>query len=212
MSANWEEQYKQGHGRYFPSEELVRFLGRTYGSMPNRKAALLSALDIGSGVGGNTWALAQWGFFTYGLEVSTEAIKLANIHSRLNGFEHAKEFRQYKAPSSVNLPARSVSLAIDIQTIQHLTDEEHLAMYTEIRRLLGYGGRFFTVHWAGMEEAADKIFPAHPELKKWKQAVFEIPVMLMNLDFRIAYCETVEKTYAHSSKPARWLVIEAVKP
>jgi hypothetical protein len=130
----------------------------------------------------------------------------------LNGFEHAKEFRQYKAPGSVNLPARSVSLAIDIQTIQHLTDEEHLAMYAEIHRLLGYGGRFFAVHWAGAEEAAEKIFPVHPELKKWKQAVFEIPVMLMNLDFRVTYCETVERTYAHSSKPARWLVLEAVKP
>lgn len=212
MSELWDEQYKNGQGRYFPNEELVRFLGRTYGPMPNKKGGLLTAIDIGSGVGGNTWALAQWRFFTYGLEVSAEAIRLANDHAVLNRFQAMKEFRQYKAPGPVNLPARSASLVIDIQTIQHLTDEEHVAMYTEIRRLLGHGGRFFAVHWAGTEEAAEKIFPAHPELKKWKQAVFEIPVILMNLDFRVTYCETIERTYAHSQKPARWLVLEAVKP
>lgn len=212
MSATWEEQYKNGQGRFWPNEELVRYLGRTYGPMPQRKAAGLTAVEIGSGVGGNVWALAQWGFFVYGLELSPEAIRLGLEHAKRNGFEHAKEYRQFKAPALIHLPAKSANLVLDVQTLQHLDDQAHLGMYAEAHRILAHGGRFFTCHWAGTEEAAEKIFPAHPELKKWKQAVFEIPVMLMNLDFRIAYCETIERTYAHSSKPARWLVVEAVKP
>lgn len=208
----WDEQYKAGQGRFWPNEELVRYLGRTYGPMPMKKAAGLTALEIGSGVGGNVWALSQWWFFTYGLELSAEAIKIGLQHAKQNGFEHTKEYRQYKAPGPINLPARSVNLVIDIQTMQHLTDGEHLTMYAEVHRLLAHGGRFFSVHWCGSVEAAEKIFPAHPELTKWKQAVFEVPVMLMNQDFRVAYCETVERTYAHSKDPARWLVVEAVKP
>jgi SAM-dependent methyltransferase len=158
------------------------------------------------------WALAQWGFFVYGLELSAEAIKIAGVHSKLNGFSLSKEYRQYKAPGPINLPAKSVNLIIDVQTMQHLTDEEHITMYAEAHRLLAHGGRFFQVHWCGSVEAAEKIFPAHSELVKWKQAAFDVPVMLMNQDFRIAYCETVERTYAHSKDSARWLVVEAVKP
>ena len=62
----WDQQYRDGQGRYFPNEELVRFLGRTYGPMPDQKGSGLTAVEIGSGVGGNAWALAKWGFFTYG--------------------------------------------------------------------------------------------------------------------------------------------------
>lgn len=212
MSANWDDQYKQGQGRYFPNEELVRFLGRHYGPMPQKKGSGLTAIEIGSGVGGNVWALSQWGFFTYGLELSAEAIRIGVQHAKLNGFEHDKAYRQYKAPGTVHLPAKSANLVIDVQTLQHVTDEEHLDMYAEVHRLLVHGGRFFSVHWCGSVEAAEKIFPAHPELKHQKQALFDVPVMLMNQEFRIEYCETVEKTYANSKDPARWLVIEAVKP
>jgi SAM-dependent methyltransferase len=212
MSQQWDDQYKNGQGRFWPNEELVRFLGRTYGPMPQKKASGLTAIEIGSGVGGNVWALSQWGFFTYGLELSAEAIKIGMEHAKRNGFEHYKEYRQYKAPGTVHLPAKSASLAVDVQTMQHLTDEEHLTMYAEVHRLLAHGGHFFSVHWCGSVEAAETIFPAHPELSQWKQALFEVPVMLMNQDFRVSYCETVERTYAHAKDPARWLVVEAVKP
>lgn len=157
-------------------------------------------------------ALAEWGFFTYGLDVSHEAIKIGVEYAKRKGFEHDKDYRQYQAPGTVHLPAKSANLILDIQTMQHLDKVAHDDMYHEVYRLLAHGGRFFSVHWSGSVEAVEKIFPAHPELKTWIHAVFDVPVMLMNHDFRIAYCETVEKTYANSSRPAKWVIVEAVKP
>jgi SAM-dependent methyltransferase len=209
MSNTWDEQYKSGQGRYFPSEELVRFLGRTYGPVTQRKAAGLTAIEIGSGVGGNVRALAEWGFFTYGLELSTEAIRLAMEYAKQHHFEHSKDYRQYKAPATIHLPPRCANLVVDVLTIQHLSREEHVAMYQEIYRVLSHGSKLFSVHWVGQESAARAIFPAHPELCTWGD-VPDLCHLIEAAGFQIPYREIVAKTYGVWL--ARWMVIEAVKP
>lgn len=209
MSSMWDEQYKAGHGRYFPSEELVRFLGRTYGPMPQKKASGLTAVEIGSGVGGNVWALAQWGFFVYGLELSQEAIRLGVAYAARQGFEHSKDYRQYCAPAPIRLPAQCAQLVLDIQTMQHLSKEAHQALYLEIFRVLHREGRFFSMHWVGHETSARHIFPAHPELAIWDD-VLTVIALIEASGLRVTYREIVSKTY--DIWLGRWLVIEAVKP
>ena len=212
MSAQWDQQYKDGQGRYFPNEELVRFLGRTYGPMTSERGSGSTAIEIGCGVGGNIRALAEWGFFTYGLECSREALRLAILYASKHGFKEHVEYRHYVAPEAITLPAKSAQLVLDIQTLQHLDMDAHADTYQEVYRLLVPGGVFFSVHWCGAPEAVEKIFPSHQELKLQRQALFDVPAMLMGCGFRVPYCETVEKTYPQSDKPGRWAIIEAVKP
>ena len=208
MTSIWDDQYKAGQGRYFPAEELVRFLGRTYGPVTQQRGSGLTAVEIGSGVGGNVRALAEWGFFTYGLELSHEAIKLATQYANEKGFADMKDYRQYVAPAPIHLPAKCANLVIDVQTIQHLSLTEHEQIYKEIHRLLCHGGRFFTMHWVGHELSARQIFPAHPELSQW-QDVPAVVNLVEQAGMTVTYKEVVSKTYVMWI--GRWLVLEAAK-
>lgn len=208
--SNWDQQYRDGQGRYWPNEELVRFLGRTYGPMTQEKGSGLTAVEMGSGVGGNVWALAKWGFFTYGLELSSEAIRLGVAHAKRNGFEHLKDYRHYIAPSVIQLPAKCANVVIDVQTIQHLPEGDARQMYCEIHRVLVPGGVFFQVHWCGSPEAARHIFPAHPELAAGKESSnVETYSSMRQQGFSIMYWELVQKTYGDHL--AEWYVMEARK-
>lgn len=205
---NWDEQYKAGHGRYFPAEEFVRFLGRTYGPVTELGGGGLTAIEIGCGVGGNVRALAEWGFFTYGLDISQESLKLARKYAEEKRFSDWAMYMSYHAPSSLNFPAGSINLAVDVQTIQHLNVADHQAMYREIYRVLHDQGVFFSVHWVGPEFDLLNIFPGHPELALW-QSSYEIYGLIKAAGFRIQYHETVSKTYR--DKEGRWAILEAVK-
>lgn len=208
--SNWDQQYRDGQGRYWPNEELVRFLGRTYGPMTQQKGLGLTAIEIGSGVGGNVWALAKWRFFTYGLELSSEAIRLAKEHAKKNGFEHLKDYRHYIAPAPIPLPAKCANVVIDVQTIQHLSEDDAKKMYGEIHRVLVPGGVFFQVHWCGSPEAARLIFPDHPELAAGKESSNVATYSSMQQQgFTINYWEMVQKTYNYSL--GEWYVMEARK-
>lgn len=208
MSNIWEDQYRSGQGRYFPAEELVRFLGRTYGPVTQKKATGLTAVEIGCGVGGNVLALAQWGFFTYGLELSAEAIRSGVDYAEKNGFSHYKDYRQYIAPGQIHLPSKCANLVLDIQTFQHFNREEHELMYHEVYRLLATSGRFFSIHWCGNKGDGLAIFPGHPELGEWIFGL-DIENMITESGLKIQYLETVTKSYGKWS--GKWIVIEAVK-
>lgn len=207
MSADWDQQYKDGHGRYWPAEELVRFLGRHYGSVIEQNAAGLTAVEIGCGVGGNIRALAEWGFFTHGLELSSEAIRLGKVYAKRCGFESLVQYTQYKAPAPVKLPAKSVHVVIDVQTIQHLDVESHEAMYREVHRILSDHGRFFSIHWCN-GVVAWQIFPQHKELYQWNN-ILDILQLVRKSGLDVQYKEVVSKTY--DAHVGCWVVMEAVK-
>lgn len=207
MSNQWDEQYLAGQGRYFPAEELVRFLGRTYGPVVNRKGAGLSAVEIGCGVGGNIKALSEWGFFTYGLECSLEALTLAKQYAMERGFDPDVVYQHYVAPATIQLLAKSVDLVLDIQTLQHLDRDVHVKTYQEVNRILTTGRKFFSVHWIGSSYDSGRIFPGHPELKEALPQE-DIVRLLHATNFKIAYSERVIKTYGPNL--GTWMIFEAV--
>ncbi len=211
MSANWDQQYKDGQGRYWPAEELVRFLGRHYGSVIEQNAARLTAVEIGCGVGGNVRALTEWGFFTHGLELSSEAIRLADAYAKWDGFESMVKYTQYKAPAPIKLPAKSANVVIDVQTIQHLDVESHFAMYSEVHRILSDHGRFFSIHWCGHPYSRNAIFPEHKELDIWVSGE-TIKEFIERSGFKVPYREYVTKTYnGIGGTVGQWAIFEAVK-
>lgn len=207
MSADWDQQYKDGQGRYWPAEELVRFLGRHYGPVIEQNGAGLTAVEIGCGVGGNVRALAEWGFFTHGLELSSEAIRLGDAYAKRCGFQYMAKYTQYKAPDTIKLPAKSAHVVIDVQTIQHLDVESHQAMYREVHRILSDHGRFFSVHWVG-GASAEKIFPQHKELHQW-DSISKVSQLIIKAGLEMLYMECISRSYGGDF--GRWVVWEAVK-
>lgn len=207
---NWDQQYKDGQGRYFPNEELVRFLGRTYGPVAGLGGGGLTAVEIGCGVGGNVRALAEWGFFTYGLDISQESLKLARKYAEEKRFSDWAMYMSYHAPHGFNFPAGSINLVLDVQTIQHLNLADHQTMYQEIRRVLSGKGVFFSIHWVGPVSDLLHIFPDHPELSLW-QSSDVVRELLEEAGFLVRYHEIVSKTYQGKDKEGRWAIMEAVK-
>lgn len=208
---SWDEQYKEGHGRYFPNEELCRFLGKTYGSVTQQDNQNGTAVEIGCGLGGNLIALGMYNFVSYGLDQSLEALKAAGNY--LNCWHHSEyqscKLVPYSAPSSTRLPPNSVQLVIDIHTIQHLNEKDHELMYEEIRRILAPGAKFFSVHWRGTREEQQGVFPDHPELYcSDKRAPF---VIMQSVGLGINSLQTSVRTYS-SSVVGTWVVTEAFKP
>lgn len=208
MSNLWDEQYKAGQGRYFPAEELVRFLGRTYGPVTGLGGGGLTAVEIGCGVGGNVRALAEWGFFTYGLDISQESLKLARKYAEEKQFSDWTIYMSYHAPYGFNFPSGSINLAVDVQTIQHLNLADHEKMYQEVRRVLSPGGVFFSVHYVGPISDRLYIFPDHQELETWDGSCV-VRSLIEEAGFHVRYHELVIKTYGIHE--ARWAILEGVK-
>lgn len=210
MTDKWNQQYLDGQARYFPHEELVRFLGRAYGSCKQKAGEGLIAAEIGSGAGGNLVALEEWGFDPYGYDVSIEAMLLAKAHVDARAFPNYSRCSiiKYTAPDRIPNADASLDLVIDVQCIQHLNDAEHSLMYSEIARVLKPGGRFFSVHWKYGDQA--DIFPAHPELRE--TYAFELLDMLHNKGLTVTSLEECFRTYNSGAHRAAWHIIEAVKP
>jgi SAM-dependent methyltransferase len=208
----WDDRYKTGKGlRWWPNEELIRFLGKTYGKTYGfRGDPARIAFDLGCGTGCNTWALYEAGFDVHAIDRSADAIKAANDYLsdrvRTDGIvlQCADVLTCLAAPG-----ANHYDLVVDCQTIQHLSREDHVTAYTEIRRILKPGGRFWTMHFAAGD--ADVVYAdSYPELQRC--SVESQRERLLSHAFYVEEWAVVSRTYNRCAQIIRWAVIEAVKP
>jgi len=58
-------------------------------------------------------------------------------------------------------------LVVDCQTIQHLSTDDHLKVYSEVMRVLKSGGHFWSMHWRE-GDAARLYAGCYPELRTWR--------------------------------------------
>lgn len=202
MRDNWDQQYRDGRAcRYWPNEELVRFLARTYHDAEQR-----IAIELGCGAGGNMLAVCRAGFLTYGYDVAETALTIA--WDTMAGWAQAAcRLGVLALPDPVPHDAATVDLVVDCLTVQHLTRQEHEAVYADVARVLKPGGRFFTVHWMGGD--AECIFPAHPELVH--SASLAIGAMLDTAGLTIEYDEMIDRTYQRGVLLGMWRVVAAVR-
>ncbi|HEU5139581.1 MAG TPA: class I SAM-dependent methyltransferase [Bacillales bacterium] len=133
---NWDEEYISGSFREmwdlsYPSQELVAFVATI--NLPNGA----EALDIGCGAGREAIFLAQQGLNTIGVDLSAEALKIAE--------ERAKEARvkvDWRHGNVLDLPVedRSVDLINDRGCFHVIAEEERDLFAREIVRILKPGG------------------------------------------------------------------------
>lgn len=210
----WDERYKTGEGlRWWPNEEMVRFLGKTYGDMRTIPCKGMEAMEIGCGTGCNLIALTAYGFFAHGCDASDSAVTLAQEH--LNEWAPSKArygVRQLTMPSGQLWKESSLDLVVDCQTTQHLSWLERVDVYREVIRVLKSDGKFWSMCWAGSPSAAHAIYAGrYPELDfvtvgEWMQVLMESGLKPVSVPYR------VERSYPqHHGIHGEWLVAEAVK-
>ena len=137
---SWEQVFaSRAWGRY-PSEDLVRFMARRYGSLTDRGG--VRVLEIGCGPGANLWYLAREGYSVAGIDGSPTAIEHAARRQREERI--AAEFDVRVGDFAV-LPWRDASFdaVIDIEALSANRLETISAAISEIRRVLKPDGVFF---------------------------------------------------------------------
>lgn len=134
----WEQTFRsQPYGRY-PSEDIVRFLARTFRG--RQKTEPVRVLDLGCGPGANLWAIVREGYQTAGIDFSPTAIRRAAERLVEEGL----------APADLKLgdfrvlpwPDHSFDAVIDDDSLSTNHWDTIQATIAEIRRVLKPGGWF----------------------------------------------------------------------
>jgi SAM-dependent methyltransferase len=225
--ASWNAQYKAKKGiRWWPNEELVRYIGGAFIDIEVPARRSLEILDVGCGTGANSRFLLEEGFSVTGIDASSEAVKIANQYLYPFSTEVNIEER-----SILNLPdswTNRFDGIIDVQTIQHTTYTQHLSIYQNLYCVLKPGGFFFSVHmheghW-DMRHGGGKIIDDFTvDNMGGDDALFPnngitclLPGHVMRnvlerSGFVVESIEHLIRTYKQRTKEARYLVTVAVK-
>lgn len=127
--------------RKYPNEELMRFLGREYGSVSLEQRKNMRALEVGCGSGGNLWAISHEGFETYGIDLSEEGIALCRKMMAKWGAK-----ADLKAGDMTNLPYpdQYFDMVLDIFSSYCLQEDDFVRYLDEVSRVLKPGGKYFS--------------------------------------------------------------------
>ena len=137
----WETIYQtRGYNRW-PSEEVIGFILRHYGKVPDRRA--VKVLELGSGQGANLWFLAKEGFDAYGIEGSESGVKLTEDMLRREGLKAIVIVGEFLNLTSYYAPA-SFDAITDMVSLQHNRIEDMAVILNHCRTLLKPGGRIFS--------------------------------------------------------------------
>ena len=127
--------------RRYPNEELLRFFGRHYFTIPIEQRRTIRTLEMGCGSGANLWMMAHEGFDTHGIDLSPEAI---NLCARM--LEHWGVSATLSAASMTACPYPSnyFDVVVDVFSSNCLDENGFATSLDEVARLLRRGGRFFS--------------------------------------------------------------------
>lgn len=139
----WEQIFASRAWGDYPPEELVRFIARSFRSVPNKSE--VRVLEIGCGPGPNIWYLVREGFTVAGIDGSPTAIRQAEERLIAEGLPHEKPRVDLKVGNFASLPwaDESFDAVIDVEALYANLMANIRASIAEIRRTLKPGGLFF---------------------------------------------------------------------
>ena len=140
----YEDAYSHGGfsaQRRYPNEELLRFFGRHYFSLPVDARRDIRVLEVGSGSGANLWMIAREGFEAHGIELSSSGNDLCLKMLNLWGTRATLKTGDM---SATPYPDAYFDVIVDVFSTYCLDEAGHARFLAEAKRLLKPGGRFFS--------------------------------------------------------------------
>lgn len=234
--AYFQWEYKThgfGAQRRFPNEEMCRFLGRNYFSMPSEIRKSTRILEVGCGAGANLWAIAREGFDAVGVDLSEEGIKLCK--TMLASYNTSAELHVADM-TKIDLPDQSIDAIVDVFSSHCLTAEQGHTFLDQVARLLKPGGRFFSYFpstrsdtWSdrnhedldyqdylddhtlnGLHNPQGPYYGNFHPFRFLHPRVYQD--MLRRHSLNPYYCETLTRTYDDQTEIFEFVVVEAQKP
>lgn len=132
----WEMIHSERAWGMTPNEHVVRFVRQCYADIGG-----LRLLDLGCGVGAQSFYLASRGFHVTGIDGSPSAIQ------RCQAVGADAFLSRFQVADVTALPFTDSSFegAVDVCCLQHVLDPHHITALEEIRRVLRPGALFFSV-------------------------------------------------------------------
>lgn len=127
--------------RRYPNEELLRFFGRHYFSLPLEARHEIRVLEVGSGTGANLWMIAREGFDAHGIELSASGNELCEKMLDLWG---ASATLKTGDMTAAPYPDQHFDVIVDVFSSYCLDEAGHARFLQEVKRLLKPKGRFFS--------------------------------------------------------------------
>lgn len=178
--SKWDDEYRDGGGRLWPCDELVRFLGMrgAPGTLGGR------VLEVGCGLGNNAWALCEWGYRVAGADWSLPGLRLASNYVGLRLAPAVDNVCRAFSPVCAAAPALPFAAAsfdgvVDSMLSQHLDPAARRAFYAEARRVLRTGGWLFVYHLSAFDAA---LFPRYSD-ETWPMGAEGLRQAVMHAGF-----------------------------
>jgi SAM-dependent methyltransferase len=236
MQSPWDQCYQDvGKIRWFPDDELIRFIARRYGIncpiFAPRNRTYIKILELGCGNGPNLHFLTESGFTAIGLDASARALLLCEqFFTDKAPVGESTGYGDHKLHQGdlLNLPhtwTNTFDGVVDVQSIQHTTYSDHPVAYEEVLRVLKPGGWFFSKHmnqdtWdyqnggGNFIDAYTKdrveigIFPGYGTVCMPPLTILR-PMLTRFVNVGI---EEVSRTYEDLTRTASWFIVTAEKP
>ncbi len=138
----WDAYHdKRSEWDTYPNEDLTFFIYRTFGKIEDRRK--IRILDLGCGIGPNTWFLAREGFRVVALDASETALALCRDRMR----RERVYVEDYVQSDCVKLPFPDAAFhaVIDVVCTYANPLADVIAAVQEARRVLVPGGKLFSV-------------------------------------------------------------------
>lgn len=228
----WYDESYESEGfkaqRLYPNEELLRFLGRKFFNSTHREERKsIRVLELGCGSGANLWMIAKEGFDTFGIDISKQAIDLAE--SMLNHWDANATLIK---GSFEELPFEDnyFDVIVDVFSTNCLTQAAFENCLQQVARCLKPSGAFFSYTPSSASDAFKNHHPAKL-IDSWTlngvyretspfcgQAYpfrFTTPEhyskLLAENEINVDYIETVGRTYNNLTEYFEFVVVSGTK-
>lgn len=215
--------------RRYPNEEFCRFMGRHFLdkdiNLDSRRQ--IKILETGCGSGANLWMVAREGFDAYGIDLSEQAVILAN--EMLDSYS-TKANLSVQNMECLNFPDTYFNAVVDIFSSYCLDKKQGMNYLNEVSRVLKSDGFFFSYFPSKKSDTyqypGDSNFIDSDTLDAVtrKDSPFcgqdypfrfmhprEYSEVLTNLGFEIQYLESIDKTYRNQQEIFSFVSIVAKK-
>ncbi len=127
--------------RFYPNEELLRFLGSYYFPMPLGERKNVRILEVGCGSGANLWMIAREGFEAHGIDLSAEGLGLCR--QMLDRWQVSASLKQGNM-TATGYPDAYFDAVVDVFSAYCFDEIASLTFLDEVTRILKPSGRFFS--------------------------------------------------------------------
>jgi len=139
----WDREYKNSKllvKENKPSSDIVRFV-KFLRKGEGIQIENLMVLDLGSGMGRNSFYFAELGAKVVGFEISQTAINIAKTNMSKTVFDI--EYKKQSIGEKFLVEDSSFDIVLDVLASNSLTEVEREVYITEAQRVLKKGGYFF---------------------------------------------------------------------